>query len=84
MEPELKFEPKNALVAKDYGLFFYKEIAASAGKYLNDKGCILIELNSNKAHDIKQIFLDNKYTNIEILNDYSGLSRILKTIKPCL
>ncbi|MDR2437656.1 MAG: peptide chain release factor N(5)-glutamine methyltransferase [Endomicrobium sp.] len=81
LEPELKFEPKNALVAKDYGLFFYKEIAANAGKYLNGKGCILLELNSNKVKDICQIFLDNKYEHIEITNDYSGFPRILKSQK---
>jgi release factor glutamine methyltransferase len=84
LEPELKFEPKNALVAKDYGLFFYKEIAANAGKYLNDKGCILLELNSNKVKDICQIFSDNKYEHIEITNDYSGLPRILKAQKTYL
>jgi release factor glutamine methyltransferase len=84
LEPELKFEPKNALVAEDCGLFFYKKIATNSGKYLNDKGCLLLELNSNKVQDIKQTFLDNKYTNIEIINDYSGHPRILKAIKPCL
>jgi release factor glutamine methyltransferase len=84
LESDLKFEPKNALVAQDDGLFFYKEIAINAGKYLNDKGCILLELNSNKAQNIRQLFLDNKYSNIEIINDYSGLPRILKAQKPCL
>ncbi|MDR1474072.1 MAG: peptide chain release factor N(5)-glutamine methyltransferase [Endomicrobium sp.] len=78
LDPELKFEPKNALTAKDEGLFFYKKIASNALKYLNDSGYILIELNSNKVRDIRQIFVDNKYVDIEIINDYSGLPRILK------
>ncbi|MDR2251696.1 MAG: peptide chain release factor N(5)-glutamine methyltransferase [Endomicrobium sp.] len=81
LEPELKFEPKNALTAQDDGLFFYKEIAANTTKYLNSNGYIILELNSNKAEDIRQIFLDNKYTDIEIINDYSGLPRILKALK---
>ncbi|MDR3306366.1 MAG: peptide chain release factor N(5)-glutamine methyltransferase [Endomicrobium sp.] len=81
LETELKFEPKNALTAQDDGLFFYKEIAANASKYLNNGGYILLELNSNKAEDIRQIFLDNKYADIEVINDYSGLPRILKAVK---
>jgi release factor glutamine methyltransferase len=80
LEPELKFEPKNALIAKDCGLFFYKEIAAKSAKYLNIGGYIFLELNSNKAQDIQQIFLNAKYENIEIIDDYSGLPRILKAM----
>jgi release factor glutamine methyltransferase len=82
LEPELKFEPKNALVAKDCGLFFYKEIAANASSYLNDKGYVLLELNSNKIEGILQIFLDKKYEYIKITNDYSSLARILSAQKP--
>jgi len=81
LDTELKFEPKNALTAQDDGLFFYKEIVANASKYLNSGGYILLELNSNKAEDIRQIFLDNKYADIEVINDYSGLPRILKAVK---
>jgi release factor glutamine methyltransferase len=81
LEPELKFEPKRALIAQDDGLFFYKEIVANTTKYLNVNGYILLELNSNKAEDIRQIFLDNKYADIEIINDYCGLPRILKALK---
>jgi release factor glutamine methyltransferase len=78
LDPEIKFEPKSALTAQDEGLFFYKKIASNALKYLNDSGYILIELNSNKVRDIRQIFVDNKYADIEIINDYSNLPRILK------
>ncbi|MDR1087036.1 MAG: peptide chain release factor N(5)-glutamine methyltransferase [Endomicrobium sp.] len=82
LDPDLKFEPKNALTAQDEGLFFYKKIASNTLKYLNDSGYILIELNSNKVRDIRQIFVDNKYVDIEIINDYSGLPRILKAQRP--
>ncbi|MDR1122517.1 MAG: peptide chain release factor N(5)-glutamine methyltransferase [Endomicrobium sp.] len=83
LEAELKFEPKNALTASDDGLFFYKEIVANVSKYLNDSGYIILELNSNKAENVRQIFLDDKYmdADIEIINDYSGLPRILKVLK---
>ncbi|MDR2644666.1 MAG: peptide chain release factor N(5)-glutamine methyltransferase [Endomicrobium sp.] len=81
LETELKFEPKKALTAQDDGLFFYKEIATNITKYLTVNGYIILELNSNKAEDIRQIFSDNKYANIEIINDYCGLPRVLKAVK---
>ncbi|MDR0956835.1 MAG: peptide chain release factor N(5)-glutamine methyltransferase [Endomicrobium sp.] len=80
LESELKYEPKLALIAQDDGMFFYKEISSKALNYLNNDGFILLELNANKFHEIRHIFLSNsKYKNVEIMNDYSGLSRILKT-----
>jgi release factor glutamine methyltransferase len=78
LEPELKYEPEIALTAEDDGLFFYKKIAGKSGKYLNDNGFILIELNAYKADEIKQIFSTCGYENIEIIKDYAGLPRILK------
>jgi release factor glutamine methyltransferase len=79
LEPELKYEPKLALKAKNDGLFFYEEIASKASKYLKKKdGYIIIELNANKYNVIKQIFLKNHYKNIEIIHDYAKLPRILK------
>jgi release factor glutamine methyltransferase len=78
LEPELRYEPKIALMAKDDGLFFYKKISRNAMYYLNKEGFILVELNSNKYNEIKQVFLNNNYRDIEIMNDYSGLPRVLK------
>jgi release factor glutamine methyltransferase len=83
LEPELKYEPKIALTAEDGGLFFYKKIASKVGKYLKNNGFILIELNAYKAGEIKQIFSVDGYKNIEIIKDYSGLSRILKAENRC-
>jgi len=77
LEPELvKYEPKIALETKDAGLFFYKQIAQNAVKFLNDNGFVFVELNANKSKQIKEIFKDFK--DVEIIKDYSGLDRILK------
>ncbi|MDR1401175.1 MAG: peptide chain release factor N(5)-glutamine methyltransferase [Endomicrobium sp.] len=81
LEPELKYEPQNALMAKDSGLFFYKKIATEVDKHLKENGVIFIELNANKAESIKLIFLSNGYKNIEIIKDYAGLPRILRAEK---
>jgi release factor glutamine methyltransferase len=78
LEPDIKYEPKLALTAQDEGLFFYREIADEAFNYLNSGGLICLELNANKSYEIKQIFSGDNYKDIEILNDYSRLPRILK------
>jgi release factor glutamine methyltransferase len=79
LDYELRYEPKLALLAQDNGLFFYKEIKNKALKHLNKNGSLLLELNANKSNIIKNMFMaDDNYKNIEILNDYSGLPRILK------
>ncbi|MDD5102234.1 MAG: peptide chain release factor N(5)-glutamine methyltransferase, partial [Endomicrobiaceae bacterium] len=44
LEEELLFEPKNALVAEDDGLFFYNKIAEKSKEYLNNNGIIVLEL----------------------------------------
>ncbi|MCA6071285.1 MAG: peptide chain release factor N(5)-glutamine methyltransferase [Endomicrobium sp.] len=78
LEPELGYEPKIALTAKDGGLFFYNEVGSKVLDYLNNDGVVLIELNANKLDEIRQIFLDDNYKEIEIINDYANLPRILK------
>jgi release factor glutamine methyltransferase len=78
LDKDLMYEPKLALVAKEDGLFFYTEIAKNAKSFFNNNGYIFLELNSNKANQIKQIFVDNNFKDIEIIKDYSSLPRILK------
>jgi release factor glutamine methyltransferase len=78
LEPEISYEPKIALIAQNNGLFFYKEIGSKSNHYLKDAGFVILELNANKSDEVKQIFLDKLYKDIEIINDYAGLPRILK------
>ena len=78
LEVDLMYEPKLALTAKDDGLFFYSEIAKNAKKFLNNSSYIFLELNPNKVNQIKKIFIDNNFKEIEILKDYSKLPRIFK------
>ena len=77
VQKELLFEPKNALVADDNGLLFYKIIADNLDKFLNKKGTAFFELNSNISNKIKILFEDKGYKNNKIIKDYSGLDRVL-------
>lgn len=75
LEKELFFEPKNAFVAGNDGLAFYKIIAQKAKQYLNSNGILLLELNSNISLKIADLFKDN--FSVSIVKDYSDLDRIL-------
>jgi len=77
VQKELLFEPKNALVASDDGLFFYKIIADNLSKFLNVDGVAFFELNSNISKQIKAVFENKGYKNITIIKDYAGLDRVL-------
>lgn len=77
VQKELLFEPKNALVAEDNGLFFYKIIADNLKNFLNENGFAFFELNSNISNKINALFENKGYKNIKIIKDYSGLDRVL-------
>ncbi|MDR3111998.1 MAG: peptide chain release factor N(5)-glutamine methyltransferase [Elusimicrobiota bacterium] len=79
LESDLKYEPKIALTDSKDGLSFYEEISEKAAFYLDKGGLVFVELNANKFKEIQSIFEKNKYKNIEMLKDYAGLYRILKT-----
>ena len=69
------FEPKNALLGGEDGLDHIKEIVQYAPCYLKDKGWLLIENHFDQGAKVKQLFLDNGFTDIEVLNDFSGIGR---------
>ncbi|MDD5021909.1 MAG: peptide chain release factor N(5)-glutamine methyltransferase [Endomicrobiaceae bacterium] len=77
LEKELQFEPKQALVAREEGLFFYKQIAEKSKNYLNQKGLIIVELNANIPDKITGIFTNKGYKKIKLIKDYAGLDRVL-------
>ncbi|MDD2523375.1 MAG: peptide chain release factor N(5)-glutamine methyltransferase [Endomicrobiia bacterium] len=77
LEEELLFEPKNALVAEDDGLFFYNKIAEKSKEYLNNNGIIVLELNSNISQKIVELFEIYGFIKIKIIKDYANLDRVL-------
>ncbi len=77
LEQELFFEPKKALIAKDCGLFFYRQIAQNAKKYLYKNSLVIIELNSNISKKIVELFEKHGFKKIKIIKDYAGLDRVL-------
>ena len=69
------FEPKNALLGGEDGLDHIKEIVQYAPKYLKDKGWLLIENHFDQGGRVKQFFLENSFTSVKVLKDFSGIGR---------
>ncbi len=69
------FEPKVALLGGEDGLKHIKEIIQKAPIFLKDKGWLILENHFDQGEKVKQLFIKNKFTSIEIVKDLSGIGR---------
>ncbi len=69
------FEPKIALLGGEDGLQHIKEIIQKAPIFLKEKGWLILENHFDQGEEVKQLFIKNKFTSIEIVNDLSGIGR---------
>ena len=74
LEPELFFEPKNALTDGGDGLYFYKLIYNKIELLGCNKIKLFFEIGCNQAQDIKKIFCGYK---IDILKDMNKIDRFI-------
>ncbi len=76
--PELKTEPKSALVAREHGHALNTTLLKQAARKM-DHGFILLEIGASQGNEMKKraqtLFLKSK---IEIVKDLAGRSRVLK------
>ncbi len=73
---DVRFEPKNALVAGDSGLKDIKNIANNGRDYLNQNGTILIEHGFDQQEAVQAIFSRFEYCQIKTHTDLSGNPRV--------
>ena len=69
------FEPKNALLGGKEGLDHISQIVQNAPLYLKDKGWLLIENHFDQGEKVKKLFLENRFTSVKVLKDFSGIGR---------
>ena len=76
--PEVRdYIPRLALDGDIDGLKFYRIISKEAVKKLNKNGRIFYEIGYNQSRAVASILLENGFTDIKIMKDYSGLDRIV-------
>ena len=84
MEPHvLEHEPHQALfVPDDDPLLFYRAIADYATKTLRHGGTLYLELNAHHAEDCQQLFIQNGFADVRLMEDQFGKLRFLKATRP--
>ena len=69
------FEPKLALLGGKEGLDHINQIVQNAPLYLKNKGWLLIENHFDQGKKVKKLFLENRFTSVKVLKDFSGIGR---------
>jgi len=69
------FEPKVALLGGEDGLKHIREIIQKAPLFLKEKGWLILENHFDQGEKVKELFIKNKFTSIEIVKDLSGIGR---------
>ena len=84
MEPHvLEHEPHQALfVPDDDPLLFYRAIADYGKQTLRSGGRIYLELNAHHAEDCQQLFIQNGFADVRLMEDQFGKLRFLKATCP--
>ncbi len=81
LEDEVRVhEPKGALDGGRDGLYFYRVIAEEGCKYLTGYGRMILEIGYDQGMEVRDIFKEKGYRDIEIIRDYSGNERVMKCL----
>ncbi len=70
-----KFEPKIALLGGYDGLEHIKEIVQNAPLFLKEKGYLVLENHFDQGYKVKNLFLKNGFSSVQVLKDLSGIGR---------
>ena len=77
MEEVRDYEPILALDGKEDGLFFYREIIKKSPEYLNGGGKLFFEIGYDQADEVKKIMEEAGFKDIEVVQDYAHLDRVV-------
>ena len=73
------FEPREALIAGENGLEFYKKLIYQAAGFLQKNGWLLLEIGAKQEAGVREIMeASGCYENIKMRRDYAGLPRVIK------
>jgi len=77
LEPELTFEPSQALIGGKTGLDFYEHLFPWAKDHLHPSGFALFEIGFNQAEEVEKIATNTGFQKVNILRDYAGHPRMI-------
>ena len=60
------------------GLYFYRRIAAEAGKYLRDGAFLMLEIGWDQGEAVRGLLEAAGYQEVEVKKDLSGNDRVVR------
>jgi protein-(glutamine-N5) methyltransferase, release factor-specific len=75
LEPELAFDPEQALFAEQEGLGAYITLAEQMRAFMTADAKIVLEIGHTQEQQVKQIFHQAQYCYVETIFDLAGRSR---------
>lgn len=73
---DVRFEPRAALVADEYGLADLKFIIANARDYLTDDGVLMVEHGATQGEAVRELFSHYAYKKITTQRDVGNRERL--------
>ena len=71
-------DPALALDGREDGLYFYRRIAAEAGKYLRDGAFLMLEIGWDQGEAVRGLLEAAGYREVEVKKDLSGNDRVVR------
>ena len=83
LEPDvIDYDPMIALTPGGDGVAPYRIIAGQAPNYLNENGRVIVEIGHLQGNDVKNLFLNAGFTDVQILQDLDGKDRAIVAKHP--
>jgi len=83
LEPDvIDYDPIIALTPGWDGLAPYRIIAGQAKDYLNENGRVIVEIGHIQGNDVRNLFLNAGFMNVQILQDLDGKDRAIVAKHP--
>jgi release factor glutamine methyltransferase len=71
------YEPQEALFDGGDGLSFYRRIASIGTSLLRKGGLVAVEISYSQSFAVRDIFEIERYEDIAVTRDYSGIERVV-------
>jgi release factor glutamine methyltransferase len=76
LQGDVRFEPRSALVADNHGLADLRTLVETSRNFLESGGWLLLEHGWQQAAQVRELFSDAGYTEIQSCQDYGGNDRL--------
>lgn len=77
LQPEVKYEPYEALAGGEDGLDFYRAIAENYKTAVTKDGYLCFEVGVGEAESVKELLLSCGFSDIVIKKDLAGIDRVV-------